>query len=111
LTAGDVCNNELEGPIPNSKAFYEASVEAFKNNKGLCGNISGLKTCPSSLSYNLRPKGHSKTIIVIVVPSSCKPFLLLGIVGIFYSLCRSVQKQKDEAKQAEKSKHLCNMEL
>ncbi|TYH50901.1 hypothetical protein ES332_D10G236100v1 [Gossypium tomentosum] len=34
--------NQFEGPIPNLKAFHEASFDALRNNKGLCGNATGL---------------------------------------------------------------------
>ncbi|KAJ6877022.1 MDIS1-interacting receptor like kinase 2-like [Populus alba x Populus x berolinensis] len=45
LTDIDISYNELEGPIPKIKAFIEAPYEAFINNSGLCGNVSGLKPC------------------------------------------------------------------
>ncbi|KAI3876716.1 hypothetical protein MKX03_019199, partial [Papaver bracteatum] len=46
LTVVDVSYNELSGPLPNTKAFKDAPVDALMNNKGLCGNSSrGLKPC------------------------------------------------------------------
>ncbi|KAG5551871.1 hypothetical protein RHGRI_010095 [Rhododendron griersonianum] len=41
----DISFNELEGPIPISKAFTNASVEGLQGNKGLCGNVTGLQPC------------------------------------------------------------------
>ena len=46
----DFSYNQPEGPIPNIKAFCEATVEAFRNNKGLCGNATGLKARPSTIA-------------------------------------------------------------
>ncbi|KAI3847829.1 hypothetical protein MKX03_032329, partial [Papaver bracteatum] len=46
LTTVNISNNELSGPLPNTKAFNDAPVDALKHNKGVCGNISrGLKPC------------------------------------------------------------------
>ncbi|KAF6174582.1 hypothetical protein GIB67_006234 [Kingdonia uniflora] len=41
-------SQELEGRIPTNKAFQNLSFDAFKNNKDLCGNVSGLQACNSS---------------------------------------------------------------
>ncbi|RVX04645.1 MDIS1-interacting receptor like kinase 2 [Vitis vinifera] len=47
LTVADISYNQLEGPLPNIKAF--TPFEAFKNNKGLCGNnVTHLKPCSAS---------------------------------------------------------------
>ncbi|XP_022765738.1 MDIS1-interacting receptor like kinase 2-like [Durio zibethinus] len=43
--AVNIFYNQLEGPILNIKAFHEASVDALRNNKGLCGNAIGLVPC------------------------------------------------------------------
>ncbi|KAK7827938.1 mdis1-interacting receptor like kinase 2 [Quercus suber] len=49
LTSIDISYNELEGPIPNITAFRKAPIAALKNNKGLCGNVAGLKACPKMI--------------------------------------------------------------
>nr|GEX44414.1 probable leucine-rich repeat receptor-like protein kinase At1g35710 [Tanacetum cinerariifolium] len=46
LTAVDVSFNQLEGPLPNMRAFKQAPMEALRNNKGLCGDNTGLD-CPN----------------------------------------------------------------
>ncbi|KAF6140617.1 hypothetical protein GIB67_013910 [Kingdonia uniflora] len=48
LTSVDVSYNKIEGSLPNNKAFHGESLEAFKNNKGLCGTAQGLQLCNSS---------------------------------------------------------------
>nr|XP_048331315.1 MDIS1-interacting receptor like kinase 2-like [Ziziphus jujuba var. spinosa] len=57
LVSIDMSYNQLEGPIPNSKALREAPFEAFRNNKGLCGNATGLKPCPK-ITQNLQEGGY-----------------------------------------------------
>ena len=52
LTNVDISYNCLEGPLPNNKAFCGAPFEALRNNKGLCGNASSLKACPSSITWS-----------------------------------------------------------
>ncbi|KAL4361413.1 hypothetical protein GQ457_04G002230 [Hibiscus cannabinus] len=51
--------NQLEGPIPDLKAFHEASFDDLRNNKGLCGNATGLMPCvlPSRAGH-----GRERTI-------------------------------------------------
>ncbi|KAF3457577.1 hypothetical protein FNV43_RR02235 [Rhamnella rubrinervis] len=49
--------DQLEGSLPDNKAFFEASVG---NNKGLCGNNYSLKPCPIS-------KQSSNEVVIILV--------------------------------------------
>ncbi|KAA3481399.1 MDIS1-interacting receptor like kinase 2-like [Gossypium australe] len=44
--------NQFEGPIPNLIAFHEASFDALRNNKGLCGNATGLMAYASTLWWS-----------------------------------------------------------
>ncbi|GMI97945.1 MDIS1-INTERACTING RECEPTOR LIKE KINASE2 [Hibiscus trionum] len=85
LTSVDISHNQLEGPIPHNKAFREASFEAFRNNKGLCGNITGLKSCSSNLNHDVDQKKKSKIVSTTVVPIlSTLPlvFIVLGILSL-----------------------------
>ena len=66
LTSIDISYNDLEGPIPNVKAFRDAPNEAFQNNKGLCGNVTGLKACPQMTHNPLHRKGNNYVIIILV---------------------------------------------
>ena len=66
LTSIDISYNDLEGPIPNIKAFRDAPNEAFQNNKGLCGNVTGLKACPQMTHNPLHRKGNNYVIIILV---------------------------------------------
>uniref|UniRef100_A0A2N9G1E7 non-specific serine/threonine protein kinase n=1 Tax=Fagus sylvatica TaxID=28930 RepID=A0A2N9G1E7_FAGSY len=59
LTSIDISYNELEGRIPNIKAFHEAPITALQNNKGLCGNATGLEACPKMIP-NLPSKRNNQ---------------------------------------------------
>ncbi|KDP42079.1 hypothetical protein JCGZ_01867 [Jatropha curcas] len=97
LTNVDLSYNQLEGPIPDTKPFLEAPFEAFRNNKGLCGNASGLKACPALINHN-NVKRSEKIIVVIVVPILCTLFLTFCIVGILYTYC---QRESSKSKEVE----------
>lgn len=45
LSYVDISYNNLEVPLPNSKAFQHARIEALQGNKGMCGNVIGLQPC------------------------------------------------------------------
>nr|GMC68199.1 MDIS1-interacting receptor like kinase 2-like [Ipomoea batatas] len=79
LVSVDISYNQLEGPIPNNKAFLQAPYSALSNNKGLCGNHSGLKPC-SSLSQS-DSKNRNLVVIISVVLGS---FFLLTVVIIIF---------------------------
>ncbi|KAI5566630.1 hypothetical protein BDE02_13G033500 [Populus trichocarpa] len=76
LTAVDISYNELEGPIPEIKGF----TEAFMNNSGLCGNVSGLKPCTLPTSR----RKSNKIVILILFPLLGSLLLLLIMVGCLY---------------------------
>ncbi|XP_058082443.1 MDIS1-interacting receptor like kinase 2-like [Magnolia sinica] len=84
LQSIDFSYNALEGPLPNSKSFQKAPVEAFINNKGLCGEVQGLRPCnASSISHVDAKKGH-RVVILIILPVLVALFLLFVIVGISF---------------------------
>ncbi|RVX04579.1 MDIS1-interacting receptor like kinase 2 [Vitis vinifera] len=61
LTVADISYSQLEGPLPNIKAF--PPFEAFKNNKGLCGNnVTHLKPCSAS-----RNKANKFPVLIIIL--------------------------------------------
>lgn len=74
LTSIDLSYNQLAGPIPENKAFQVASSEAFRSNKGLCGNASGLQACltetdskQSSMHYMIYISVFLGTIFLLFV--------------------------------------------
>ncbi|XP_058082901.1 probable leucine-rich repeat receptor-like protein kinase At1g35710 [Magnolia sinica] len=95
LQSIDFSYNALEGPLPNSKSFQKAPAEAFINNKGLCGEVQGLRLCnTSSISYNDTKNVH-KVLVLIIFPLLVALFLLfviLGISSIYYQRRRNIEK-------------------
>nr|XP_048325004.1 MDIS1-interacting receptor like kinase 2-like [Ziziphus jujuba var. spinosa] len=83
LTMVDMSFNQLEGPIPNSKAFRDAPYEAFRNNKGLCGNVTGLQLCPTRTQNPHGKESKNVRILIILIPIFCSLFLL-SIFVILY---------------------------
>ncbi|KAL6329319.1 hypothetical protein AAG906_016211 [Vitis piasezkii] len=94
LTVADISYNQLEGPLPNIKAF--APFEAFKNNKGLCGNnVTHLKPCSASRK---KANKFSILIIILLIVSSLL-FLFAFVIGIF-----SFPKIEEEKNQVSRSR-------
>ena len=71
----------MEGPLPNSKAFEQAHVEALKGNKGLCGIVTGLQPC--RVGRHISKEGHN-IILLIILPFLGTLSLVLIFLGIFY---------------------------
>ncbi|XP_030957672.1 MDIS1-interacting receptor like kinase 2-like [Quercus lobata] len=102
LTSIDLSYNLLWGPIPNTKAFCEASIEAFRNNKGLCGNATGLKTCPFAIGHNLHVKKGKKvtTIILALLGIVFLIFIIVGItIGVFFRKTKTKNNPKEVGPQ------------
>ncbi|XP_058082456.1 MDIS1-interacting receptor like kinase 2-like [Magnolia sinica] len=95
LQSVDFSYNALEGHLPRSKPFQKAPTEAFIKNKGLCGEVQGLRPCnASSISHGDARKGH-KVVILIILRFSVL-FLLFAIVSIissiYYQRRRGIEK-------------------
>ncbi|XP_042511718.1 MDIS1-interacting receptor like kinase 2-like [Macadamia integrifolia] len=93
LVSLDLSYNELEGVVPNTRVFRNASSpQAFRNNKGLCGELQGLLPCnPSLTSKGLKKNGH-KVVISIVASLIGLLFLIFAIIGVFFLLRKKVKK-------------------
>ncbi|KAI9114258.1 hypothetical protein K1719_014908 [Acacia pycnantha] len=95
LSNVDISYNQLEGPIPIKQAFH--NFDSMRNNKGLCGNVTGLSPCGGSKTNGL---GHkSKKFLIIFLPLT---ILLLVVVGAFwiFLLRARYTKNKDEELQS-----------
>ncbi|KAL5722720.1 non-specific serine/threonine protein kinase [Ranunculus cassubicifolius] len=71
----DLSYNDLEGHIPNFRNMDSDSLQAFRNNKGLCGDFIGVPPCHSSA------KMHK--IITIITVLTIVSFLSL-FTGLLY---------------------------
>ena len=80
----EISSNQLQGPIPNSKAFRDATIEVLKVNNGLCGNVKGLQPCKKGSGVGQPPveKGH-KIVFIIICPLLGALLLLFAFIGIF----------------------------
>ncbi|KAK4275675.1 hypothetical protein QN277_018715 [Acacia crassicarpa] len=93
LSTIDISYNQLEGPIPNKPPFRNFGV--LRNNKGLCGNVTGLSPC-SALQRNGR--GHkSKKLLLIIFPLA---ILVLVLAGASFFFSRVVRKAKHKDGEA-----------
>ncbi|XP_022765753.1 MDIS1-interacting receptor like kinase 2-like [Durio zibethinus] len=81
-------------PIPNIKEFHEASFDALSNNKGLCGNATGLMPCV------VVHRKSTKVIIFIMLPLFGLILLLFIMVGSFLILCQKKRTRKSESMEA-----------
>ncbi|TYH50911.1 hypothetical protein ES332_D10G237000v1 [Gossypium tomentosum] len=93
----NISYNQLEGPIPDLKAFHEASFNALRNNKGLCGNATGLMPCVLPSRDNHGHTKSTKLIILFVLPLFGDLLILLFIlVASFLTFCKKTPKKKSE---------------
>ena len=86
LTSINLSNNNLEGPLPESKIFQSSTLEAFSNNKDLCGEIQGLRPCNASVIKKGGGKEKRKIVIVIVASLVGALLVSFAFVGIFIFL-------------------------
>jgi hypothetical protein len=73
------------GPLPNSKAFQDAPIEALEGNNGLCGNVTGLQPCVEEKHKS--KEGHI-VIFLIIFPLLGTLLLVLVLLRIFFILQR-----------------------
>ncbi|KAM3707011.1 hypothetical protein ACJW31_03G192600 [Castanea mollissima] len=98
LTSIDISYNELEGPIPNITAFRKVPIAALKNNKGLCGNVAGLKACPKMIP-NPPSKRHNQFLVIILISILSTLFFIFIIVGVSLLLRQRVKKTEDKPRE------------
>ncbi|CAL5417642.1 unnamed protein product [Camellia sinensis] len=99
LTLVDVSFNRLDGAIPNIRAFQEAPFDALRGNKGLCGNATGLKTCPAKMNNGEAKKKSNKLVLLIVLLLGFL-FLSLMVVGIVLLVfCKKYRNTKNEPRR------------
>ncbi|KAL5990357.1 hypothetical protein ACLOJK_011257 [Asimina triloba] len=110
LTLIDFSFNHLEGPIPKSRIFLQAPVEAFMENKGLCGAFKGFPPCnSSSTGRNGRRKGY--IVAIAVISSTLGALLLLFVYAKIWSIFHQRGSESTEQVTQAFSGHifsLCN---
>ncbi|CDP19734.1 unnamed protein product [Coffea canephora] len=95
--------NNLEGPIPSGRAFVNLTLEELKGNKGLCGNITGLRACESSQLIKKHVKDKRKEFVLIIVLPLLGSFTLLGaLFGALKLYDRRKRNSRVEDKEVNK---------
>ncbi|XP_058094893.1 MDIS1-interacting receptor like kinase 2-like [Magnolia sinica] len=97
LSSIDFSYNDLEGPLPDGKAFRQAPLVAFVGNKGLCGEVKGMLPCNSSSINPVSGKKDHKLVIIIIVPIVAALFLLF----VFYIICSVFLRRTRNAEKKE----------
>ncbi|KAJ1419853.1 Protein kinase domain [Sesbania bispinosa] len=98
LSYVDISYNQLEGPLPDIPAFHNAKIEALRNNKGLCGNVSGLEPCPRSSGETQNHKNNKVLLIVLPITVGA---LILALVSFGVSKHLSQTSANEECQVAE----------
>ncbi|KAL4387791.1 hypothetical protein GQ457_09G026130 [Hibiscus cannabinus] len=99
LSIVNISFNQLEGPIPDLKAFHEASFDALRNNKGLCGNATGLWPCILPSRDNHGHGTRTKVILLAMLPIFGSLLLLFILAAIFLTCCKKTPTRKSEPRE------------
>ncbi|MFQ6639762.1 hypothetical protein Gotur_014989, partial [Gossypium turneri] len=91
LAQVDIGHNELEGPVPDVPAFQNASIQALEGNKGLCGDVSGLKPC------KLFRNGHHKLLYATMFPPLGAAILSTAILALFFGFKKQGKDVDEES--------------
>ncbi|KAJ7969159.1 putative Receptor protein kinase [Quillaja saponaria] len=95
LTSVDISYNHLEGSLPNIVAFHNATIEALRNNNGLCGNISDLVACPKIISHHPQSRRRKNVTLIVLFPILGTLIAMFLLFGISYMLYRSARKTEN----------------
>ncbi|GKC31144.1 MDIS1-interacting receptor like kinase 2-like protein [Tanacetum coccineum] len=74
--------NDLTGPVPPYAIFLNVSGEALQGNRGLCGNVTGLKVC-ESVTKKRNNSFHHKLILIAMIPIFVALLYCLFMCGVF----------------------------
>ncbi|KAH1199955.1 MDIS1-interacting receptor like kinase 2 [Glycine max] len=108
LISVNISYNQLEGPLPNNEAFLKAPIESLKNNKGLCGNITGLMLCPT---INSNKKRHKGILLALFIILGALVLVLCGVGVSMYILFWKASKKETHAKEKHKSEKALSEEV
>nr|KAJ0215003.1 hypothetical protein LSAT_V11C300126780 [Lactuca sativa] len=107
LTELDLSQNFLTKEIPSEVQSLQSPVPLFPNivnaslesNPDLCGNVKGMKLCPSRIMKKKNGPFHHKLILVIMLPligSVLLGVLTYGLIANLQQKKKSPQKPSDE---------------
>ncbi|KAL6185182.1 hypothetical protein ACLB2K_041316 [Fragaria x ananassa] len=92
----DISYNQLQGPVPNNKAFQDA---VFEGNEGLCGNVTRLRPCNNpSMEIEHASKTDQSLVFLIAFPVLGTVLLLLAFGGM--ALVRKTRQKEQDTEQS-----------
>ncbi|CAM8998875.1 unnamed protein product [Rhodiola kirilowii] len=82
LSSIDLSNNRLEGAVPDFQSYLNISFEAFRNNKDLCGNFTGISPCRTS---SASPANNENLLLLILLPvlGAVSLVLILAVLAVY----------------------------
>ncbi|KAJ4850531.1 hypothetical protein Tsubulata_019576 [Turnera subulata] len=83
----------MMGPLPNCKAFQKTSFNEYRNNSGLCGEMSGLRPCYTTKSSKLMAQKTKMVIAITVIGCLLLLFSIQGCAFLTYVRGRRKQQQ------------------
>ncbi|KAK4275645.1 hypothetical protein QN277_018688 [Acacia crassicarpa] len=89
----DISYNQLEGPIPVKPAFK--NFDALRNNKDLCGKVTGLSPCGDSQTN--RHAHKSRKFLIIFLPLAILLLILAGASFLSYLIATKKENNDKEA--------------
>ncbi|KAL3513914.1 hypothetical protein ACH5RR_026631 [Cinchona calisaya] len=95
LISVNISYNQLEGPLPNIPAFQKGPFEAFRNNKGLCGDVAGLKACPRVIRGN--KKRDTKLIILPMLGGVVFLIVALLLTSLTYRRSARIESRNHQS--------------
>ncbi|KAF6992678.1 hypothetical protein CFC21_009654 [Triticum aestivum] len=92
LSTLDVSYNDLEGPVPTARLLQNASTSWFLFNKGLCGNLSDLPPCYSTLVA----AHHKRKVIGWLLPIALVVgFSIVAAIGVIIMFSCNKRKPQE----------------
>nr|QAS62446.1 protein brassinosteroid insensitive 1 [Sedum alfredii] len=78
LVSIDLSSNRLEGEVPDFPSYLNISLDAFANNKDLCGTFPGISSCKTSTAH----AKNKNLLLLILLPVSGATILVLAALVI-----------------------------
>ena len=95
----------MEGPIPDNKAFQNASATAFQGSIGLCGHVQGLEPCKPSSKMQGTSTKFNKRLFLLIALSLVGPFLFLPLLVAFFEK-KGAKKDPEAAQNSQQNEEL-----
>ncbi|CAL1411618.1 unnamed protein product [Linum trigynum] len=96
----DISHNRLQGPLPRSPAFRNASMEELEGNDGLCGGSNVVQPCNATDNGPTKKRNLRRFLfLVIFFPVLGVVLLLVFSWAMFFLYSRNPRGQQDHEQQ------------